>query len=171
MSPYSYNYWDFQRFLLFRNKARNAGRSRKNAGMRERSQNAGFPARLREGWHLCYEELYYCSLGNLNLIIKGLLLTSRRAYKLTNFQHNLFNLMLYLLLICYVPYIWKCVRVGINDWLIDWSIDRSIDRLFGGYFYFSWFSGSTYTCKLQHHNVDGAETWKSCRTPGTAHWR
>ena len=32
MSPYSENYCDFQRFLLFRNKARNAGRSRKNAG-------------------------------------------------------------------------------------------------------------------------------------------
>lgn len=47
------NYCDFQRFLLFRNKARNAGRSGKNAGMREISQNAGFPARLRDGWHLC----------------------------------------------------------------------------------------------------------------------
>ena len=32
MSPYSDNYCDFQRFLLFRSKARNAGRSRKNAG-------------------------------------------------------------------------------------------------------------------------------------------
>ena len=41
MSAYSYNYCDFQRFLLFRNKARNAGRSGKNAGMREISQNAG----------------------------------------------------------------------------------------------------------------------------------
>ena len=46
MSLYSYNYCDFQRFLLFRNKARNAGRSGKNAGMREINQNAGFPARL-----------------------------------------------------------------------------------------------------------------------------
>ena len=52
MSPYSQNYCDFQRFLLFRNKARNAGRSRKNAGMREISQNAGFPTWLRDGWHL-----------------------------------------------------------------------------------------------------------------------
>ena len=52
MSPYSKNYCDFQRFLLFRKKARNAGRFRKNAGMREISQNAGFPARLRDGWHL-----------------------------------------------------------------------------------------------------------------------
>ena len=41
MSLYSYNYCDFQRFLLFRNKARNAGRSGENAGMREISQNAG----------------------------------------------------------------------------------------------------------------------------------
>ena len=49
---YSENYCDFQRFLLFRNKVRNAGRSGKNAGMREISQNAGFPARLRDGWHL-----------------------------------------------------------------------------------------------------------------------
>ena len=32
---YSENYCNFQRFLLFRNKARNARRSRKNAGMRE----------------------------------------------------------------------------------------------------------------------------------------
>ena len=32
MSPYSNNYCDFQRFLLFQNKARNAGRFRKNAG-------------------------------------------------------------------------------------------------------------------------------------------
>ena len=31
------------------NKAKNAGRSGKNAGMRERRQNAGFPARLRDG--------------------------------------------------------------------------------------------------------------------------
>ena len=41
------------RFSLFQNKARNAGRSDKNAGMREISQNAGFPARLWDGWHLC----------------------------------------------------------------------------------------------------------------------
>ena len=52
ISPYSYNYCDFQRFLLFQNKVINAGRSRKNAGMREISQNAGFPARFRDGWHL-----------------------------------------------------------------------------------------------------------------------
>ena len=39
----------FSDFFHFRNKARNAGRSRKNAGMREISQNAGFPARLRDG--------------------------------------------------------------------------------------------------------------------------
>ena len=32
MSPYRDNYCDFQRFFYFRNKARNAGRSRKNAG-------------------------------------------------------------------------------------------------------------------------------------------
>ena len=49
MYPYSNNYYDFQRFFLFRNKARNAGRFRKNAGMREISQSAGFPARLRDG--------------------------------------------------------------------------------------------------------------------------
>ena len=54
MSPYSSNYCDFQRFLLFRNKARNAGRSGKNAGMREISQNAGFPARLWDGWRQCF---------------------------------------------------------------------------------------------------------------------
>ena len=40
---------DFERFLSFRNKARNAGCSHTNAGMREISQNAGFPARLRDG--------------------------------------------------------------------------------------------------------------------------
>ena len=51
MSPYSWNYCDFQRFF-FQNKARNAGRSGENTGMREISQNAGFPARLRDGWHL-----------------------------------------------------------------------------------------------------------------------
>ena len=49
MSPYSYSYCDFQRFLY---KARNAGRSGENAGMREISQNAGFPAWLWEGRHL-----------------------------------------------------------------------------------------------------------------------
>ena len=75
------NYCDFQRFLLFRNKAewrrtgisfavtsgqrrpdedyapkrrrrnkaRNARRFAKNAGMREIYKNAGFPARLRDG--------------------------------------------------------------------------------------------------------------------------
>ena len=32
-----------------RNKARNAGCSGKNAGMQEINQNAGFPARLRDG--------------------------------------------------------------------------------------------------------------------------
>ena len=41
MSPYSKHYCDFQRLLLFRNKAINAGRFRKNAGMREICQNAG----------------------------------------------------------------------------------------------------------------------------------
>ena len=40
---------DFQQFLSFRNKARNAGCSGKNAGMREITKNAGFPARLRDG--------------------------------------------------------------------------------------------------------------------------
>ena len=35
-----------QRFLLFRNKARNAGRSGENAEMREISQNAGFPCTI-----------------------------------------------------------------------------------------------------------------------------
>ena len=49
MSPYRKNYCDFQRFLLFQNKARNAGRSRKNAGMREINRNAGLPARLWDG--------------------------------------------------------------------------------------------------------------------------
>ena len=44
LSPYSKHYCDFQRFFLFRNKAKNAGRSGKNAGMQEISQNAGFPA-------------------------------------------------------------------------------------------------------------------------------
>ena len=38
----------FRKFVS-QNKGKNAGRSRKNAGMRERSQNAGFPARLRDG--------------------------------------------------------------------------------------------------------------------------
>ena len=32
--------------IFFQNKARNAGRSGENTGMREISQNAGFPARL-----------------------------------------------------------------------------------------------------------------------------
>ena len=41
------------RKFVSQNKAKNAGRSRKNAGMREIHQNAGFPARLRDGWHLC----------------------------------------------------------------------------------------------------------------------
>ena len=34
--------------IFFQNKARNAGRSGENTGMREISQNAGFPARLRD---------------------------------------------------------------------------------------------------------------------------
>ena len=42
----------FVRKIVSQNKAKNAGRSGKNAGMREIRQNAGFPARLREGWHL-----------------------------------------------------------------------------------------------------------------------
>ena len=40
------------RKFVSQNKAKNAGRSRKNAGMREIHQNAGFPAQLRDGWHL-----------------------------------------------------------------------------------------------------------------------
>ena len=36
MSPYNENDCDFQRFLLFQNKARNAGRSRKNAGNKQK---------------------------------------------------------------------------------------------------------------------------------------
>ena len=35
--------------ICFSNKAKNAGRSRKNAGMREIHKNAGFPAQLRDG--------------------------------------------------------------------------------------------------------------------------
>ena len=39
----------FVRKFVSQNKAKNAGRSGKNAGMREIHQNAGFPARLRDG--------------------------------------------------------------------------------------------------------------------------
>ncbi len=39
----------FVRQFVSQNKAKNAGRSGKNAGMREIRQNAGFPARLRDG--------------------------------------------------------------------------------------------------------------------------
>ena len=39
----------FSAIFVISNMARNAGRSGKNAGMREISQNAGFPARLRDG--------------------------------------------------------------------------------------------------------------------------
>ena len=44
------------RKCVSQNKAKNAGRSRKNAGMLEIHQNAGFPARLRDGWHLLVGE-------------------------------------------------------------------------------------------------------------------
>ena len=40
---------DFYRNFVSQNKAKNAGRSRKNAGMREIDRNAGFRARLRDG--------------------------------------------------------------------------------------------------------------------------
>ena len=40
---------DFRECLSSRNKAKNAGSSSKNAGMQERSQHAGFSARLRDG--------------------------------------------------------------------------------------------------------------------------
>ena len=40
---------EFVRKIVSQNKAKNAGRSGKNAGMREIRQNAGFPARLRDG--------------------------------------------------------------------------------------------------------------------------
>ena len=56
------NYCDFPRFLLFQNKATNAGRSRKNAAMREIIQNSGFSARLRDGWHLCSSCQYFQAL-------------------------------------------------------------------------------------------------------------
>ena len=39
----------FVRKFFSQNKAKNAGRSGKNAGMREIRQHAGFPARLRDG--------------------------------------------------------------------------------------------------------------------------
>ena len=44
----------FVRKFVSQNKAKNAGRSGKNAGMREIRQNTGFPARLRDGWHICW---------------------------------------------------------------------------------------------------------------------
>ena len=47
------------RKFVSQNKAKNAGRSRKNAGMREIQQNAGFPARLRDGLHLWYAHNMY----------------------------------------------------------------------------------------------------------------
>ena len=37
------------RNFVSQNEAKNAGCSRKNAGMREIDRNAGFPARLRDG--------------------------------------------------------------------------------------------------------------------------
>ena len=46
------NCCDFQfseNFDFSRNKGTNAGRFRKNAGMREERRNEGFPARLRDG--------------------------------------------------------------------------------------------------------------------------
>ena len=39
----------FVRKFVSQNKAKNVGRSGKNAGMREIRQNAGCPARLRDG--------------------------------------------------------------------------------------------------------------------------
>ena len=39
------------RKCVSQNKPKNAGRSQENAGMRKIHQNAGFPARLRDGWH------------------------------------------------------------------------------------------------------------------------
>ena len=46
----------FVRKFVSQNKTKNEGRSGENAGMREIHQNAGFPARLRDGWHLWYSE-------------------------------------------------------------------------------------------------------------------
>ena len=49
MSPYSLKLLRFSAIFVIRNKAKNAGRSGENAGMREISQNAGFTERLRDG--------------------------------------------------------------------------------------------------------------------------
>ena len=49
------NYRDFRRFFSPPKKPKNAGCFGKNAGMREITKFAGFPARLRDGWHLCVQ--------------------------------------------------------------------------------------------------------------------
>ena len=55
------NYPDFQEFFVPQNKA-------KNAGMREIGWNAGFPARLRDGWHLCVLQILARNLTRFNKI-------------------------------------------------------------------------------------------------------
>ena len=45
------NYCEFRRFFSPPKKPKNAGCFGKNAGMRETTKFAGFPARLRDGWH------------------------------------------------------------------------------------------------------------------------
>ena len=65
LSPWGRKLSWFSANLIFpRSKAKNAGRFRKNAGMREGRQNAGFPARLRDGWHLCISSTLLTSPQN-----------------------------------------------------------------------------------------------------------
>ena len=97
MSPSSWNYCDFQQFLLFRNKARNAGRSGENAGMRQISQNAGFPARLQDGWHLCNYSMSFVFPKLMRLPIVGVsaeIFLIDLRWTLVAFNHRMFPLVI-----------------------------------------------------------------------------
>ena len=50
------SFWRLRK-CVSQNKAKNAGRSRKNAGMREIHQNAGFPARLHLKWKMAEQKV------------------------------------------------------------------------------------------------------------------
>ena len=89
-----------------KNKAKDPGGSRKNTGMREIRKNAGFPARLRDGWHLCNS-----------------FIVSSESYIMKNITQNLnqdfpivspicqSNALVYLLCLTTVTASWDCKEV------------------------------------------------------------
>ena len=80
------NYRKFRRFFSPPKKPKNAGCFGKNAGMRETTKFAGFPARLRDGWHLWMHDVRCMMPMMHSWFMKWVTCSFKKNYNIKNSQ-------------------------------------------------------------------------------------